>query len=66
MLPKPVPSNDKARTVMGHRLESPRLTGWGFAMLAASIAAPVLGLGLLADLLVQVWTGRCLGLWCLF
>ena len=65
MLQKPPSSKDASQTVMGHRIEGPRPTPAGLALLALWVAGPVLGLGLLADLLLQWLLGRCLGLWCL-
>jgi hypothetical protein len=54
----------KKQTVMGHRLEEPRLTlmvvPW--ALLYAGL--PLLALGTLIDLLIQALTGHCTGFWC--
>ncbi len=56
----------RAQTVMGQRLHEPRLTllaaFWGIVY----FGLPVLGLGLMLDILVQWVTGRCVGLWCWF
>lgn len=56
----------REQTVMGHRIEEPRLTlvavMWGFLL----FGLPVLALGILLDFLVQWATGLCIGLWCYF
>jgi hypothetical protein len=52
-------------SVMGFRIEGPRLTRTGVMLLLRSVGLPVLALGLLADLAIQWILGWCVGLWCL-
>ncbi len=53
------------RTVAGHRLPEPRITGRGVVLLLAWVGVPVLVVGALLDLFVQLVFGVCTGLWCL-
>ncbi len=54
------------QTVMGFRLEEPRLTLIALMWVLIYLGLPVIGLGLLMDFLIEWTTGRCLGLWCYF
>ncbi len=54
------------QTVMGYRLEEPRLTFIALLWFLLYVGLPVIGLGLLMDFLIELTTGRCLGLWCYF
>ena len=54
------------QTVMGYRLEEPRLTLWAALWALLYLGLPVAVLGLILDVLIQWGTGRCLGLWCYF
>ncbi len=54
------------QTVMGYRLEEPRLTLFALMWFLLYVGLPVIGLGLLMDFLIEWTTGRCLGLWCYF
>ena len=56
----------KAETVMGHRLEEPRLTFRVVVWVLVYAVLPVLAIGSLLDLLVQQMTGQCTGFWCWF
>jgi hypothetical protein len=56
----------REQTVMGHRLEEPRLTLWAAFWALVYLGLPVAVLGLVVDVLIQWATGRCLGLWCYF
>jgi hypothetical protein len=56
----------KEQTVMGHRLEEPRLTLWAGVWALVYLGLPAVLLGLILDGLIQWSTGRCLGLWCYF
>ena len=56
----------KLQTVMGHRIAEPRPTLWAVFWVTVYLILPVMGLGMLIDLLVQWATGHCVGLWCLF
>ena len=56
----------REQTVMGHRLEEPRLTLWAAFWALVYVGLPVAVLGLVLDVLIQWATGRCLGLWCYF
>lgn len=54
------------QTVMGYRLEEPRITLIALMWFLLYVGLPVIGLGLLMDFLIEWTTGRCLGLWCYF
>ena len=62
---KPSTDMPPSQTVMGHRIEGPRMTAAGAWLLAWSIGAPVLLLGLALDLALEWIFGWCVGLWCL-
>ena len=51
----------QAETVMGHRLEEPRLT-----LVFVYVGLPLLVISSLVDLLIQQITGSCTGFWCWF
>lgn len=55
----------QSQTVMGHRIEGPRMTVAGAWFLAWSVGGPVLLLGLALDLALEWIFGWCVGLWCL-
>lgn len=59
-------SKRSEQSVMGHRLPEARLTPWAAFWAVVYLGLPVLALGLLMDVLVQWFTGRCVGLWCYF
>ncbi len=54
------------QTVMGFRLEEPRLTLIALMWVLIYLGLPVIGLGLLMDFLIEWATGNCVGLWCYF
>ena len=54
----------KTETVMGYRLEEPRLTFMVVVWVLIYAVLPVLVIGSLLDLLVQQMTGQCTGFWC--
>jgi hypothetical protein len=54
------------QTVMGYRLEEPRLTLIALMWFLLYVVLPVIGLGLLMDFLIEWTTGSCVGLWCYF
>ncbi len=54
------------QTVMGFRLEEPRLTLIALMWVLIYLGLPVIGLGLLMDFLIEWTTGSCVGLWCYF
>lgn len=56
----------KAETVMGHRLEEPRLTFMAVIWMLVYAVLPIVVIGSLLDLLVQQMTGQCTGFWCWF
>lgn len=56
----------KAETVMGHRLEEPRLTFMTVIWVLVYAVLPIVVIGSLLDLLVQQMTGQCTGFWCWF
>jgi len=56
----------KEQTVMGHRLEEPRLTLMVVLWALVYVGLPLMVVGSLIDLGVQVVTGQCVGFWCWF
>lgn len=54
------------QTVMGHRLPEPRLTWQAGLWLLMYLGLPLLLVGTLVDLAIQLATGVCTGLWCFF
>jgi len=55
-----------AETVMGHRLEEPRLTLMVVVWVMVYVGLPLLLVSSLIDLLIQQITGNCTGFWCWF
>ena len=51
---------------MGWHLPGERITARGWAVILAVFVLPVLALGLLLDVAVQLVFGWCLGVWCWF
>ncbi len=56
----------KEHTVMGHRLEEPRMTLMVVLWALVYVGLPLMVVGSLIDLGVQVVTGQCVGFWCWF
>ncbi len=52
--------------VLGHDIDKPRLTIAGWLLIFFYLALPLMLLGALFDLFIQLTTGRCVGVWCLF
>lgn len=59
-------TRSKYKAVLGYDLGKPRMTLAGWVLLLMFVGLPVMGLGALADFLTQIFTGRCIGVWCLF
>jgi hypothetical protein len=56
----------KTDAVMGYRIAEPRPTLLAACWALIYLGLPVLLLGMLLDMLVQLITGYCTGLWCYF
>jgi hypothetical protein len=56
----------QAQTVMGHRLEEPRLTLMFVLWVFVYVGLPLLVISSLVDVLIQHITGSCTGFWCWF
>ena len=54
------------QTIMGHRLAEPRPTLMAVMWAMIYLGLPVLLVGGLIDVLIQVFTGHCTGWWCWF
>jgi hypothetical protein len=54
------------QTVMGYRLPEPRPTWQAALWMVVYLGLPLLLLGTLIDLAIQLTTGICTGLWCFF
>lgn len=53
------------QTVAGHRLPEPRITPMAIWLVFLWVGLPILLLGGLLDLAMQIGFGICTGLWCL-
>lgn len=58
-------SRAKLQTISGHRLPEPRITLMAIWLAFVWIGLPILLIGGLLDLFVQLVFGTCTGLWCL-
>ena len=56
----------QAGTVMGKRLEEPRLTLMSVLWVFVYVGLPLLVISSVVDLLIQQITGSCTGFWCWF
>jgi len=56
----------KIQPVLGHDIDKPRITLAGFSLIFLYLGVPAMLTGSLIDLLVQLTTGNCVGVWCLF
>ena len=54
----------KLQTVAGHKLPEPRITPMAIWLVFLWVGLPVLVLGGLLDVIMQVGFGGCTGLWC--
>lgn len=52
--------------ILGHDIPSPRLTRMGWLLIFFYLGVPAMLIGGLLDFIVQIITGQCMGLWCLF
>ncbi len=51
--------------VLGHDIDKPRITAAGWALIFVYLAIPAMLAGALIDLLIQLATGKCIGVWCM-
>ncbi|MFT3725634.1 MAG: hypothetical protein QM773_18895 [Hyphomonadaceae bacterium] len=54
----------KIQTVAGHRLPEPRITPTAIWLAFLWVGVPILAIGGLMDLVMQLVFGVCTGLWC--
>ena len=54
----------KIQTVAGHRLPEPRITPMAIWLAFLWVGLPVLAIGGLLDVIMQLAFGICTGLWC--
>ena len=54
----------KLQTIAGHKLPEPRITPMAIWLAFLWVGVPILVLGGLMDLLMQLVFGICTGLWC--
>jgi hypothetical protein len=54
----------KIQTVAGHRLPEPRITPMAIWLAFLWVGLPILAVGGLMDLVMQLAFGICTGLWC--
>ncbi len=54
----------KLQTVAGHKLPEPRITPMAIWLVFLWVGLPVLAIGGLLDVIMQLAFGICTGLWC--
>ncbi len=54
----------KIQTVAGHRLPEPRITLVAIWLAFLRVGVPILAIGGMLDLVMQLAFGLCTGLWC--
>ncbi len=54
----------KLQTVAGHKLPEPRITPMAIWLAFLWVGVPVLAIGGLLDVIMQLVFGVCTGLWC--
>ncbi len=54
----------KIQTVAGHRLPEPRITLVAIWLAFLRVGVPILAIGGMLDLVMQLIFGLCTGLWC--
>lgn len=54
----------RIQTVAGHRLPEPRITPMAIWLAFLWVGVPILAIGGLMDLVMQLVFGVCTGLWC--
>ena len=52
-------------TFFGHDVPKDHLTRAGYLWIGVYLGLPVVVLGNLLDLLMQIWFGWCIGFWCI-
>ena len=57
---------DKPQPILGHDIDKPRITAAGWLLIFLYLGVPAMLIGGLIDLLIQLTTGQCVGVWCLF
>ncbi len=57
--------SDPHPPVLGHDIGKPRITFAGWSLIFLYLGIPAMLIGGLIDLLIQVASGKCLGIWCL-
>lgn len=63
-----VPSmkQEKSQPILGYDIDKPRITAAGWLLILVYLGVPAMLIGGLIDFMIQLATGRCLGVWCLF
>lgn len=54
------------QAVMGYDIDKPRITPAGLVLIFVYLALPAMLIGAAIDLLIQLLSGRCVGIWCMF
>ena len=57
---------EKPQAILGHDIDKPRITAAGWLLIFMYLGVPAMLIGGLIDFLIQLSTGRCIGVWCLF
>ena len=57
---------EKAQPILGYDIDKPRITAAGWLLVLVYLGVPAMLIGGLIDVLIQLVTGRCVGVWCLF
>lgn len=56
--------SSRSLSVLGHDIPRVRMTAWGAFWIFTYLVFPVLLLGNMLDLVIQVIFGWCVGVWC--
>lgn len=56
---------EKPQPILGHDIDKPRITAAGWLLIFMYLGVPAMLIGGLIDLLIQLGTGQCVGVWCL-
>ncbi len=57
---------ENPQPILGYDIDKPRITAAGWLLIFVYLGIPAMLIGGLIDLVIQLVTGRCLGVWCLF
>ena len=59
-------TREKFQPILGYDIDKPRITAAGWLLLLFYLGVPAMAIGGIIDLVLQWFTGQCVGVWCLF